>query len=114
MKKIAIIGSRDFKKREIIEQFIGSLENVEIVTGGARGADEMAEQIARKKGLVVMVFRPDFSKGYDAAGYHKRNGKIAEYADEIHVFWHKPTPGSLSTLNFAKKLNKPCFVHEAK
>ena len=114
MKKIAIVGSRDFKRREIIEEFISNLNNVEIVTGGAQGVDEMAEQIAKRRGIPVMVFKPNFSKGYSVSEYHKRNKKIAEYADEIHIFWHVPTPGSMSTLSIAKELNKPYFIHEAK
>lgn len=114
MKKIAIVGSRNFKREEIIEEFISGLKNVEIVTGGAHGVDEVAEQVAKSLGLPVTVFTPDFSKGYNVAEYHKRNKKIAEYSDEIHIFWHKPTPGSMSTLSFAKKLNKVYFIHEVK
>lgn len=112
MKKIAIVGSRDFKRREIIEEFMSNLKNVEIVTGGAHGADKIAEQVAKTLGLPVVIFKPDFSKGYDVSEYHKRNRRIAEYADEVHIFWNEPTPGSMSTLSFAKELNKPCFIHE--
>lgn len=111
MKKIAIVGSRDFKRRETIEEFMSNLKNVEIVTGGAHGVDKIAEQIAKTLGLPVTIFKPDFSNGYNVAEYHKRNRKIAEYADEIHIFWHKPTPGSMSTLSFAKELNKAYFIH---
>ena len=114
MKKVAIVGSRDFKRREIIEEFMSNLQNVEIVTGGARGVDKIAEWVAKRRGLPVTVFKPDFSKGYDITEYHKRNRKIAEYADEVHIFWHKPTPGSSSTLRYAAVLGKPVFVHEIK
>lgn len=114
MKKVAIVGSRDFKRKEIIERFISNLRNVEIVTGGAKGVDKIAEQIAKNYGIHVTVFKPDFSKGYDIAEYHKRNRKIVQYADEVHIFWHKPTPGSSSTLRYAAVLGRPVFVHEIK
>lgn len=112
MKRIAIIGSRNFKEKEAIARFMRTLKNVEIVSGGAAGVDSFAEEIAKELGLPVKIFRPRFYLGYDVNAYHKRNRKIAEYADEVHIFWHKPTPGSSSTMRHAALLKKPVFVHE--
>ena len=48
MKKVAIVGSREFNEREFIEDFIRSLGQVEIVSGGARGVDTIAEEVGAK------------------------------------------------------------------
>ena len=112
MKKIGIIGSRDFKEKEIIAKFMRTLKDAEIVSGGAAGADTFAEEIAKELGVPTKIFRPNFRLGYDVNAYHERNKRIAEYSDEIHVFWRKPTPGSKSTMRYAALLNKPVHVHE--
>src|SRR3989344_5924726 len=98
-KRVAIIGSREFNLPGPIRELIASLGDIEIVSGGAQGADRIAEKIAREMGLDIKVFKPDFSRGYDVGKYHERNEAIADYCDEVHVFWFKPTPGSLSTIH---------------
>ena len=112
MKKIAIVGSRNFDERDAIFEFMRTLHDVEIVSGGAKGVDTIAEEIAKEMGLSTKIFKPDFSRGYHVSAYHERNKQIVDYADEVHIFWHQPTRGSMSTLSFAKELNKPYFIHE--
>jgi len=69
MKRIAIIGSRNFKEKEAIARFMRTLTDVEIVTGGAAGVDSFAEEIAKELGLPVKIFRPGFHLGYDVNAY---------------------------------------------
>ena len=114
MRKIAIVGSRNFTNRDIIAEFMRTLRNVEIVSGGAKGVDTIAEEIAKEMGFSTKIFKPDFSKGYRVSAYHERNERIVDYADEVHIFWYEPTPGSTSTLNYAESAGKPYHVHEVK
>jgi len=111
MKKVAIVGSREFNEREFIEDFIRSLGQVEIVSGGARGVDTIAEEVAKELGLPVTIFRPDFSGGYRVSAYHERNKRIVDYSDEVHIFWYEPTSGSKSTLRYAREAGKPDYIH---
>ena len=62
MKKIGIIGSRDFKEKEIIAKFMRTLKDVEIVSGGAAGADTFAEEIAKELGAKSVALRDDIAK----------------------------------------------------
>jgi predicted Rossmann fold nucleotide-binding protein DprA/Smf involved in DNA uptake len=114
MKKVAIVGSRNFTNRNVIIEFMRIMHDVEIVSGGAKGVDAIAEEIAKEMGLPVKIFKPDFSKGYHVSAYHERNKQIVDYADEVHIFWHQPTRGSMSTLRYAKSSGKPYYVHEVK
>lgn len=47
--KIAIVGSRDFNNYEILEETLSTLQEpiTEIISGGAQGADTLAEQWAK-------------------------------------------------------------------
>ena len=63
MVKIIIAGSRSFENYPLLEQtrdeFIASLDpkkSVEIVSGGARGADRLGEKYARSRGYALMIF----------------------------------------------------------
>ena len=114
MKKIAIVGSRNFTNRDAIAEFMKTLHDVEIVSGGARGVDTIAEEIAKEMGLSTKIFKPDFSRGYRVSAYHERNKQIVDYADEVHIFWYEPTPGSMSTLHYAESSGKPYYIHEVK
>ena len=59
MNKVAIIGSRTFNDYDFM---VGSLENHKIdikmiISGGARGADSLAERYAKENGILLKVFR---------------------------------------------------------
>ena len=64
MIKIIIAGSRNFNKYSIVEQEVIEYlmsrnikkEEVEIISGGARGADRLGEQLANSYGLTLKVF----------------------------------------------------------
>lgn len=98
--KLAIIGSRDVKYSSYSEIFdiLKSIEFDEVVSGGANGADTLAEIYASDLGLKLTVFPADWEKHGRAAG-PKRNTEIANYADECIAFINKPLHQSKGTLN---------------
>ena len=85
MRRIIIAGSRDFCDRkkfdEIMEKlFSGTTEDeIEVISGGCRGADAMGEEWARSRGLRLSIFSADWEKYGKAAG-PIRNAQMAEYA----------------------------------
>jgi hypothetical protein len=62
-----VAGSRRRTDREAVEAFIAELapETV-VVTGGAQGPDQWAEEAARARGLAVAVHKPDLDGAVDA------------------------------------------------
>lgn len=81
-----IAGGRDFKDREwVTAQLRTSMEvarragrTLVVVTGGARGADQLAEQAARTLGLEVRTFHADWDRYGRSAGY-RRNELMAGF-----------------------------------
>ena len=104
--KIAIVGSRNV----FVEDFSECVEvGDEIVSGGAKGIDCCAAEYARKKGLKLTEFFPQYEI-YGRAAPIIRNKKIVEYADKIFVFWDGTSKGSLSVIKYAQAIGKRCDV----
>ncbi len=106
--KIAIIGSRNVHVEN--DQLAPLLVHAEeIVSGGACGVDACAAAYARKHHMKLTEFLPDY-KCYGRAAPIVRNKQIVDYADRIIAFWDGASKGTLSVINYAKKVNKPCQV----
>lgn len=92
MTRIIICGSRNFKDKELlyanVTDVLSKEENIndeiEIVTGGCRGADEIGKQYAIEHGYKHTEFPADWSKYGKKAGYI-RNKKMAEYASKTNA-----------------------------
>lgn len=102
--KLAIVGSRNLKNI-VLDQYISEEAN-EIVSGGAAGIDFCAAEYAKTKGLKLTEFLPQYER-YGRAAPIVRNKKIVEYADKIIVFWNGTSKGTLSVIQYAKKIGKP-------
>ena len=105
--KIAIIGSRTAFV-DGIDEYIGEKCD-EIVSGGAKGVDTQAADFARKNGITLTEFLPDY-KRYGRAAPLIRNRMIVKYADEIIAFWDGKSRGTDYVIKYAEKIGKPCRV----
>jgi len=105
--KLAIIGSRSLKQCEIERYLPEGIS--EIVSGGAKGVDILAEDYARKRGIAVKVFLPDYRR-YRKGAPLKRNEEIAEYADEAIAFWDGKSKGTAHTIALFRRRGKPVHV----
>jgi hypothetical protein len=105
--KIAIIGSRSIIVDDL-SVFVPR-QCTEIVSGGASGADTCAAEYARKNGIKLTELLPIYEK-YGRAAPIVRNKQIVEYADEVIAFWDGKSRGTLSVINYCKKIGKPCKI----
>jgi hypothetical protein len=111
--KIAVIGSRDFSNYEMFKECVikyGIIDKAkEIVTGGAKGADSLAERFARENNIELTVIKPDWSRYGKSAGV-ARNRNIIEYADFCLAFWDGHSKGTASSINHCKLKGKKVIV----
>jgi hypothetical protein len=111
--KLAIVGSRSFSDYALLEKTVLDLIPLEeislIVSGGAKGADSLAEEFAKKWNIETLVFKPNWTDYGKQAGF-LRNVKIVENADVVVAFWDGESPGTKSSINLAKKKNKKLLV----
>jgi len=107
--KLTIIGSRTFNDYKLlkdeVDKVLKKYNITEIVTGGARGADTLAEQYAKEKGLKLTIFPAEWNKYGKRAGFI-RNDTIWQYADLGIAFWDGESRGTQHSFKLAEKYNK--------
>ena len=104
---VAVIGSRDFSDYALLESTLASLPGITgIITGGARGADSLAEIYAGQYGLPIVVLKPDWEKYGQGAGV-VRNRQIIDAAEMVVAFWDEVSRGTASSLKLAKAKGIP-------
>ena len=104
--KVAVVGSRSISATDI-GLYIS--DGDEIVSGGAVGVDSCAAEYAKKNGLKLTVFLPQYER-YGRAAPIARNKKIVDYADKIIAFWDGKSKGTLSVIKYAEKTGKLCEI----
>ena len=106
MYKVIIAGCRDFTDYALLcsfsDQVLAGAEDIEIVSGGARGSDAMGEQYAREHGYSLKVFPAEWKKWGRAAG-PIRNGQMADYADALIAFWDGKSAGTRDMIRKAEE-----------
>jgi len=111
--KFAIVGSRTFNDYELLKDEVDKLLKecniTEIVTGGAKGADSLAERYAKENNLKLTIFHPEWNKYGKRAGYI-RNDKIWQYADIGIAFWDGKSKGTQHSFKLAEKYGKKLKV----
>lgn len=112
---VAIVGSRTFMDMKAMEIVVKRLlerdPDLVVVSGGARGADTLAEAAARKlcKSPPV-IFHADWEKHGRGAGF-KRNQQIVDFADQLVAWWDGASRGTLDSMRRAVVAEKPVFVY---
>ena len=103
--KVAIVGTRTYPDLEQVREYVRKLSPEDIiVSGGAKGVDETAEDEARKLGMEVISVPPEWDKYGRRAGL-VRNDMIVAIADCVVAFWDGVSRGTNYTIDSAKKQN---------
>ena len=105
--KVIVAGSRGITDYEFIR---ANLDHVlptltpepVIVSGTARGVDQMGERYAIERGLRCERFPANWDLYGKRAGYI-RNEQMAKYADALVVFWDGVSRGTKHMMDIATK-----------
>lgn len=112
---LAIVGSRIFEDYETLEQTVDEIRTrfnvVKIVSGGAKGADSLAEKYAKENNIETMIFYPNWAKYGKKAGF-LRNETIVDNSDMILAFWDRISNGTKHTITIANAKNKRVLIKE--
>ena len=106
--KVIIAGSREFLDYKLLiekcDHYLQNQNNIEVVSGAAKGADTLGERYAVKKGYALKTFPANWDFYGKSAGY-RRNEEMAEYADALILFWDGMSKGSKHMLDTAREKN---------
>lgn len=113
--KVAIIGSRDFVDYDFLKKNVDEIINrigqsiTLVVSGGAKGADSLAERYADEKKIEKKIIEADWEKYGKKAGI-LRNTSIINNSDIVIAFWDYNSHGTKDSINKAKQKGKEVFI----
>lgn len=125
MFKIIIAGSRSFNNYALLQCTLRSFLinynyfTVQIVCGGAPGADSLGERWAKEHNVSIRYFFAEWSnlnppckikinrrgERYNALAGFNRNHKMGLYADALVAFWDGVSSGTKDMINCANNRN---------
>lgn len=111
--KLAVVGSRTFNDYDKVIYTLDKFRDkiTVIISGGAKGADTLAERYANQNGIKTVIYYPDWDSHGRSAGFI-RNADIVKSSDAVIAFWDGRSKGTKHTIDYAKRLNKPVLIVE--
>ena len=114
--KLAIVGSRSItdiiqlkgawiQREGDLNYYYGPV--TEIVSGGARGVDTLAKQLAEESGIKFTEMKPD---GWTAAHFYARNQRIVDYVDAMLALWDGRSGGTIDAVKRARAKGIPVWL----
>ncbi len=112
-----VVGSRSFNNygllKEKLDFFLSSHKNITIVSGGAKGADSLAEKYAKEKRYNLCVFPADWDLGKKAGPI--RNEEMHRFIANFEhrgcvAFWDGESRGTQHNFALAEKYKTPLKI----
>lgn len=113
-----IAGSRTFNNYELLKTkmdiLLSNKDNVLIISGGAKGADTLAERYAKEKHYKILVIPAEWEKFGKSAGYIRNKAmhdKLATFENRGCVlFWDGKSRGTKQNIPLAEERNTPIRI----
>jgi hypothetical protein len=103
--KVIIAGGRDFNDYDLLcrkaDKILSRQDEIEIVSGTAKGADKLGEKYAKERDFSIKRFPADWGTHGKKAGY-MRNEDMALYADALIAFWDEQSKGTKHMIDIAE------------
>lgn len=100
--RVLVTGGRDFADAGMVRDVLGSLAISELIEGGARGADTLARQYARSRGVPVTTFRAEWRLFGPKAGLLRNQRMLDEGRPELVVAF----PGGRGTADMVERARR--------
>jgi len=115
---ISVVGSRDFYDRGILNEILNTViqkyhlnhYEVFLCSGGAKGADTLAQNYAKENGYPIIIYYPDY-KNFGGKAPLVRNVRIISSADLVIALWDGKSKGTLNALSAAERLEKSTIIY---
>ena len=115
--KVIIAGSRTFSNFKDLVKYCNKILYkkykegyiIEIVSGGARGADKLGEDYAKLNNFKYTVFEANWDM-YDKKAGYLRNEEMASYSDALIAFWDGKSKGTKHMISLAREYDMPVRI----
>lgn len=105
----AIIGSRGFNDYALFTKKLKDFEITEVISGGAKGADSLAEAWCIQNEIPITIILANWNKYGKAAGF-VRNKEIVEKSQVVIAFWDGFSKGTEHSINIARAMKKVVHI----
>jgi hypothetical protein len=104
-------GSRTFTDYQMLCQVLAPDRHriAQVITGGARGADQLGYRWAWKHAIRHQLFRAEWERFGKSAGM-RRNHQMAQAGDVLVACWDGQSPGTAHMIQCMSALGKPVVV----
>ena len=110
MTRIIVAGSRSFNNYRLLRSKLDEItadihDEIEIVSGNARGADRLGERYAREHNISVALFPADWSVYGKPAGIIRNQimiNNVSKGKALVVVFWDGESRGALDMIRRAR------------
>ena len=119
--KLVIVGSRSITNKVYLYMaliaaigngVLTAADQVEIISGGAKGVDSLAKEYAIDKDYIYREFLPDYKKYQGKVAPLIRNKEMADYGDVLIAVWDGVSTGTQHIVKYMRQLGKPVFVYD--
>ena len=109
--KVIIAGSRTFTDYQCLCQVLAPDRHriTQVLTGGARGAEQLGYRWAWKHAVKHQRFRADWERFGKSAGV-RRNFQMAQAGDILITFWDERSAGTAHLMQCMRQVGKPVVV----
>jgi len=109
--KLAIVGSRNFTDYKRLSRIVDKVKEqiTLIVSGGARGADTLAERYAKERAIPYLIFPANWDEYGKQAGM-LRNQEIVNNADGMIAFLAPESRGTRDSIKRAQIKGIPTHI----
>ncbi len=97
--RVLVCGGRDYSDAETVRQSLDMVRATTIITGGARGADELGLKEASRRGTASMVFCADWQKHGKVAGPIRNQQMLDEGKPDLVMAF----PGGRGTADMVRR-----------
>lgn len=108
--KVAVIGSRN-APADAEQRIKAALpaDTTMIISGGARGIDRAAANVARELGIPLTEFLPDYNR-YGRGAPLRRNDIIIDHADRVLAFWDGASHGTFYVIKKCRERGRDVTI----
>lgn len=113
--RLAVIGCSDFEDRDRLFRVLDkNYEKITMILSlDASGADQMAREWAKERGVRCLIFYPkwrDLNGGYDRGAGMKKTHEMIKASDCVLAFWDGTSRGTELKVEIAHRINKPVKI----
>jgi SLOG family YspA-like protein len=109
--RLLVCGSRSWSNLKLMHAYVSLLGPSLIIHGGARGADLMSGEVAKRLGIPFLVYPADWKHNGIRAGFIRNQQMLNEgKPDHVLACWDGKSRGTVDMMERTRKANIPLTV----